>query len=436
MAMTRSNPFPTISMTLVVAAALVQVLTAGAGTARAGTFYVDNSAGSGCSNAAGAGSEANPFCTIAFGISRISGGDTLFVKTGTYAESLNNITGPSGSPGSPTVISAHPGHTPVIDNGGAGRVQFNGVSYMTFQSFVVTDMNQGIFVTASSNVIIQDNTVHHIEQEGIHVRQNSSDVLISGNTVHNIGLIDLNGEGLYIGTGSGGPLDNTHHVTVTGNFIYDTTDECIELKPGTHDFLVEGNSCRNTGTDFTSLAVGRCIEFERQILGAQSWSGNPNHVIRNNVCHSMGTAIRVGSGATVYNNLIFDIDAGHYGIRVENRDGDSYPREVYHNTIDVPNASNAVSIGGGTTDLRNNIGPSGGGNLAVSDGFFVSRASGDYRLAPGAAPIDAGVDLTHVVATDIDGNPRSAPDLGAYEFALGGAADTEPPLVVITAPVP
>jgi len=57
-------------------------------------------------------------------------------------------------------------------------------------------------------------------------------------------------------------------------------------------------------------------------------------------------------------------------------------------------------------------------NMAVTEGVFVDAARHDYRLAAGAAAIDAGVSLS-AVTVDRQGVPRPvgvAYDIGAYEW--------------------
>jgi parallel beta-helix repeat protein len=307
--------------------------------------------------------------------------------------------------------------------GNGGRVKITSTSYVTFDGFVVTNFNQGIFVDGgASHITIQNCVVHNVGQEGIHVRQNSSYITIQGCTVYNTEKIGCcNGEGIYIGTGSAGPLDNSHHITVRNNTIHHATDEAIELKPGTHDSIVENNvihNCADLGD-----RTGSAIEFQRRNLVEQSWHANPNHVIRGNFIHDCYVGIRVGSGVRVYNNVIERPLGGRPGIVVMNPDGDGYTRYVYHNTIGT--ASNAIVVHGGATDIRNNIGPTSAGNLSFSAALFVNAAEGDYHLVAGSAAIDAGQNIGGMVPDDRDGNPRSAgarPDAGAYEFVGAGAA--------------
>ncbi len=212
-----------------------------------------------------------------------------------------------------------------------------------------------------------------------------------------------------------------------------TTDEGVELKPGTHDCVVEDNLIHTAGTMFSNPAIGHGIEVNERDLGNQSWTGNPNQLIRNNTIHSSGTAIRMGTGSTAYNNVIYNITAGERGIFVNNDNSDSFTRTIYHNTIDL-STTNSVFIDAGTTDVKNNIGPTTANNIATADAYYVDKAGADYHLVSGSAPVNAGLDLTATVPTDIEGNSRTAnppPDLGAYEIVSGTRPDPPANLRII-----
>jgi Right handed beta helix region len=388
------------------------------------SFYVDNSGSPSCSDSPSNGSESQPWCTMNYGIANVRSGDTLYVKAGTYREDVR-IDRVAGLPDNPTVIRAYPGHRVTILGAGvdSGRVKIVNSSRITFAGFIITNFSQGLFVESSDEIVVQNCTVHHVGQEGIHVLGNSSFVTIQNSIVHDTRQWQHNGEGIYVGGGSTAPRDNTHHVTIRNNTIYNTADEAIELKSGTHDNVVDGNVIRNAlmSPDFGghgSNKVGS-IEVDEHSNGNQFWGSHPNHVIRNNIVHDTLTGIRAGTGSTLYNNLIYNIASGYFGIYVDNLAGDSYTRTIYHNTVDLP-GPRAVVVAGGAADIKNNIGPTGPNNMATSAAYYVDRRKADFRLVAGSPPIGAGLDLTSVVPTDIEGADRVArlpPDRGAFEYS-------------------
>lgn len=393
-------------------------------SANAATLYVDNSGSPACANNPSNGTQAAPWCTVTYGISRMASGDILMVKAGTYNETFT-ITGPAGTSGAPTTVRTFPGATVTLRGSGvdSGRIKIENTRYITLDGFIVTNYNQGIHINSSDHIVVQNNTVYHVGQEGIHAQFNSSFVTIQNNTVHDTRQWQFNGEGIYVGSGSTNPADNTNNVIVKGNTVYNTNDESIEIKPGTHDNVVDGNNVSAGLLDptFASPSSGSIEINEAKNVGSgnQNWPSNPNHIIRNNVVHDSKTAIRAGTGCTVYNNVVYNIASPYNGIYVDNLVSDSYTRKIYNNTVDIVSAR-AMVVTGGTADIKNNIGPATTSNLATSSAYFVNAAGHDYRLVTGAAPINVGADLTATVPTDIVGVSRSAnlpPDLGAYEYA-------------------
>ena len=408
---------------------------AAAATSTAAIYYVDSSGSPACANSGGqAGSQAAPFCSVQYGISRLSSGDTLYVKNGTYSGDFT-ITGPSGTAGAHTVLSAYPGHAPILNGPSInnGRMKITGgCSYIDFIGFVITNHNQGLYLdddagtsTACNHILVQGITVHDVGQEGIAIRAGSPtgprDFVIRDSLVYNTGRLgsSQNGEGIYVGNSSG--TDNTNGITLLNNTIHDAQDECIELKGDSHDVIVDGNNLSNCITPGSSFGSGGgAIEIDEPRNSVM----NPNHIIRNNIIHDIPfnsgitkRGIRAGSGATIYNNVLYNINSA-YSCILSNTS--NYPRVIYHNTIDCT-TGNALVNSGTTLDSRNNIGPSTTNNSAISSAFFVNYAGHDYHLVAGASVVNVGLDLRSTVPLDKDGGTRDvAPDRGAYEYSNVG----------------
>jgi hypothetical protein len=391
----------------------------------AAEWYVDNSGSPPCSNSSSGGPQSRPWCTINYAVGRAGPGDIVYVKNGTYREDVY-IRGKNGGANYIT-FQNYPGHSPVIRGKGvdSGRNKIVDSSFIRFIGFTITNIQQGIFVESSNNVILQNLKVYNVGQEAIHIKLNSSFVTLQDSVIHDTRKWKFNGEGVYIGTSSSQqpnspPYDNTHDILVKNNTIYNTGDECIEAKEGTYNVTIDANTMFDCLLDpgITSPSWGGIEVMEHE----HHYGSNPNHVIKNNVIRMAKTGIGVHTGATVLNNVIYGQTANFRGISIDNADSDDYLRRIYHNTIDLPSSRAVVSSGGAQVDIRNNIGPSSKHNVAAQDAYFVGKAAGDYRLAPGSAPIDAGVDLMATVGEDIDGGSRSnnpPPDLGAYEFGAG-----------------
>lgn len=402
--------------------------------ASAAEKYVDNSGTPRCSNSVSAGSQPHPWCTINYAAGYAKPGDVVYVKNGTYRESVY-ISGRHGGTNYIT-FQNYPGHSPLIQGAGfeSGRNKIIDSSFIKFIGFRISNIQQGLFVETSNNIILQKLEVFDVGQEAVHIKFNSSFVTIEDSVIRDTRKWKYNGEGVYIGTSSSQqpdapPYDNTHDILVKNNTIYNTHDECIEAKEGTYNVTIDGNTMRDCLLDpgITRPTWGAIEVMEHK----KYYAADPNHVIKNNIIHTAKTGIGVHTGATVFNNVIYGQTGGAHGISIDNPDAEKYVRRIYHNTIDLPAANAVVITGAAAADIQNNIGPSSKNNIATQDAFFVGKAKGDYRLAPGSAAIDAGANLTETVGQDIEGGSRSEsslPDMGAYEFRPGsaGGASADP----------
>jgi hypothetical protein len=410
---------------------LAAVLFASSGTLNAAERYVDNSTPSACSNSTSGGSQSQPWCTINYAAHQVAPGDVVYVKNGTYNEDVY-IEGKNGGENYITFRN-YPGHSPVIRGRGVGngRNKIIDSSFVKFIGFTITNFQQGIFVERSNNIILQNLKVHEVGLEAVQIWSNSSFVTVQDSIIHDTGKLGRYGEGIYVGTAGSGqkspPYDNTHDILLKGNTIHNTTDECIEVKEGAHNVIIDSNTMHDCLLDprITSPGWGSIELMQPE----KFYGSDPNHIVKNNIIKTAKTGIGVHTGATVFNNVIYGQIAGYRGISISNTDPENYVRRIYHNTIDLPEPQAVVVSGRVSVDIRNNIGPTSAGNMAARDVFFQSKAKGDYHLAPGAAPIDAGVNLAAFVPQDIEGRSRSdgtRPDLGAYEFGVGAGAASIP----------
>jgi hypothetical protein len=121
------------------------------------------------------GTVNSPFKTISYGESRLKAGDTLYVRAGTYNEtvSISGISG--GTTNKPTVISAYKGEEVIIDgngfNIGAGSALVRSSNnYTQFIGLTVINSNQsGIMLDRDANYSkISKCVVHDVWETGIY----------------------------------------------------------------------------------------------------------------------------------------------------------------------------------------------------------------------------------------------------------------------------
>jgi hypothetical protein len=382
--------------------------------AQAAVYYVTpGGSGTSCSLAA-------PCGTIQVGIGKLSAGDTLYLRAGTYNERIDvaNYHIPAGTSWTNAVtIAGYPGETATITQG--INIQDNTdqdssiVAYMSFENLTIQQP-----AGESAIVFRVGGNSHHIRLSnsdisqgsgGIWITQTTDSVEILHNTIHDIPAVFAPEYGISVG-GYGSYANGT-------NMLYD------------------GNTFRNNS--------GYAIH-------AYHSGGSVNNVvIRNNAfvnCGfddgqrnlTLGVVIMSGSNNKFYNNILYNNNTNHTGAVVSVSTGSD--NTIYNNTI-YNNSGPAVEVNANApnTEIRNNIlfnnltaiadwGASGTvqSNNLMTNPSFADAVTGDFTLRADSPAIDAGLHLD-VVTTDIRGLSRltkAAYDIGAYMF--GGTAGRVP----------
>ncbi|HXS81394.1 MAG TPA: right-handed parallel beta-helix repeat-containing protein [Methylomirabilota bacterium] len=256
-------------------AALLAVL---GSAAHAQTFYVDALSGS-CSNS-GAGTEAQPYCTITAAVTAHKGaGITIMVKPGIYRE---QVTVPaSGASGSPFVIQAA-GPGVVID----GSDDFSNAAQWTLLSgnvWLASSVSWGPLQVFLDGARIDSSTVAPASLPSRSYRW-------------------VSGSGLYVNAGGGSPathmalvghrkygfnLSTKSFVTMDGFEISHTEDRGINMQTGCTDLIVSNNK----------------VTFANS-YGIQTVNGQRMTISGNTVsdCNFHGIGVTAGASACVVSN--------------------------------------------------------------------------------------------------------------------------------------
>ena len=296
------------------------------------------------------GTEAQPFKTLAKGVSILQPGDTLLVKKGLYKEELRN-TIPSGkSWDRPVTLRAYPGDQVIIQpqqNQGAERV----ISFTRDKHYIIVDgfILDGTYV--KYEVIKVAGDMDPSIPSPTHIR-------IINNEIRNAGAAtNSNGQYRYF---SAGILTTglSNYVEYIHNIIHDNgvTDFDHGIYHTASYGLIEGNIIY--GNMGSGIKVG--------------WGQNAvDNVVRNNIIYDnnaaqgadgqkkqgRGIGIYAGSGTLVYNNVIWGphaigIDATYNGNNAK----------IYNNTV-MSTTGYGIVIGTGSdtsgtatnTVVENNI---------------------------------------------------------------------------------
>jgi hypothetical protein len=359
------------------------------------TYYVAKTGNDG-----NPGTIGSPKLTITAGVALLSGGDTLYIRAGIYAEDiLDSI--PSGTSWSDfTLVSNYNGETATLRPSSEWILHFQqigGVSqhYIEINGLILDGTNisrECVKLTGpTGGTDITDS--HHIRLRGCEIKNAPGQGVLEQHSHHNEYIdchVHDNGQDL-------GSLGAVHALYLGG-----------------HDCLVDGCLIHDSH--------GYGIHIYDNLNPAEAY----NFIVRNCTVYGEGFAtheagiILSGINNVAYNNIVRDC---YFGFVIR-RDGNA----VYNNTV-VRNVG-GISIEGTNLIHRNNIYhqnntdvivDGGTGTIAsdnlTTDPLFISPVSNDFHLQAGSPAIGVGFDLSGTVTTDFDGNTRTVPyDIGAYKF--------------------
>jgi parallel beta-helix repeat protein len=383
----------------------------------AGTYYVSNAPGSNCSNT-GAGSPAQPFCTIQAGADRAVSGDTVLVDAGTYTESVTVKS--SGTATAAVVFTAADGASVTI-NGQTNGFLVSARSWVTIHGFNITDtISYGTSVANSSNITIAGNNVsfagepvsgqiaygillsntsssrvlnnrsHQNSDAGIAITNASTGVQVAGNVAFsNARGFERAAPGIDVSSPGN---------TIANNITFNNEDSGIQLRSGGNDNLLVNNVSYNNGDH-----------------GIDSLSASSNRIIGNSVYRNVTAGINVegiSSGTTLANNIAVDnalnspATKGNIRVSSSSITGTTLDYDlVFHYTPAVMFNWNGISY----WSLGALVAATGLETHAIqADPKWLSPGTGDFRLAAHSPAIDsANAGASGQSATDGEGRPRA-----------------------------
>jgi len=182
-------------------------------------------------------------------LAEVEPGEVIVLAPGTYDGLFVATT--SGTADEPITLCGPP--DAVLDGGGpeGGYVMhLDGASHWRLGGFTVTDGQKGVMADGTVGSVISGLTVTSIGDEAIHLRKASTDNVVSGNIISDTGLRKPKfGEGVYVGTAESNWCDITacepdpsDRNFIEDNTISGTTSESIDIKEGTSDGIVRGNT--------------------------------------------------------------------------------------------------------------------------------------------------------------------------------------------------
>jgi len=363
----------------------------------AATYYVATTGSD-----ANLGTEAAPYRTLNKGVKALKSGDTLYVRDGTYAESLRNNIAGGTSWSAPVKVAAFPGESVTLrPSSGSHVIWLSGSNrkYIIFERLILdasgvsTDgvkitTNDGTAATAAHHIRLLNVEVKNAPNQGIIVGQYCDDNEFLNLHVHHNGKDANYDHGLYL-SGSRNLIEGGewHHNKEYGIQLY---------RFGT------GNIVRNA----------RVHDNGQGIVSSQQ----ADNVIVNNMVYQntrRGIILMSGNQLKAFHNTAYN--NGKIGIDISSA---AVTNAQVMNNISFNQITNIKNLGTNTT-LSNNLN---------TDPQFVNATLADFRLQGISPAIDTGVTLSEVTNDYAHvSRPQGAGyDIGAYEYT-GSAASTAVP---------
>ena len=251
------------------------------------------------------GTQDQPWKTIQHAIDSAGTGDTIYIRAGVYAESIQLHR--SGQEGSPITLANYGGETVTIDGGGDPAIaDLDGTEYWIVQGLTLeSDAEHTLLLEAWGC----DGTCRGTHHWTIRNNKIVGAVKIYGS----YNLFETNEVDGSQHKGSENAVqdlyDASHHNTFRSNHIHDFNIRGIWSMHRTHDDIIESNYIHDIG----SATEGMCIDTDG--FGTVEW----RHVIRGNHLHNCGEAgveLENTFDSLVENNTIHD--TGMTGIRIIN----------------------------------------------------------------------------------------------------------------------
>jgi uncharacterized protein YjdB len=303
------------------------------------------------------GTLTSPWKTIQHAASTVQAGDTVYIRGGTYTESVSIGVSGSATAG-PVTFQSYPGEQAIIDGTGLtpSTSDVQGLINIVSRSFVtINGLEIQNYQTSNANAV----------PAGIWITGSGSNIQILNNIVHDIVTTsEANGNAFGIAVYGSGSTATTSldSVTLSGNQVYNLRtgeSESVNVDGNVTNFVISHNVIHdndNIGIDaigFEGVSSNSAVDFARNGEISDNTVYNisaKNNAGEGNDYDANGIYVDGGSQIVIERNIIHNVDIG-----IEMASEHSGHNTTFVTTRDnVVYAANSVgiSIGG----YANNVG--------------------------------------------------------------------------------
>ena len=420
-------------------------------------------------NDANSGTLTSPWRTIQHAANTALAGDTVYIRSGTYKESVTiNVSGSAS--GGYITFQPYSGESPIVDGTGLTVSGENGLINIVNQNYIkivgleirnystskTANVPVGVWITGTgSNIQILNNHIHHIKNSASGCAANALGLAAYGNnpttSINNLTIDGNQLDHLTLGCSESLTVDgNVQNWAITNNVIHDNNNigidaigfEKVSSNPATdqaRDGVISGNTIYNI-TSYGNPAYGNTYSSDGIYC-----DGCTRVIIERNAVHNTDFGVEIASEwpgklssyVTVRDNLIYNNNAsgltiGGYDAKRGGTDHCNFVNNSFYNNDTKNTGAGEFQIQYYATNnaFKNNIVYAGAQNL-----FIYSYTSSS------ANPVDA--DYNRYFATGGAANSswtwKSAAYTGfaAYQSASGKDAHskfTDPQYLSLTTP--
>jgi parallel beta-helix repeat protein len=420
---------------------------------QAATYYVATSGSdsSSCASAQNINTPKRSFMGSAGSLACLRAGDTLYVRGGTYNESISNTNShqylASGTSWSSAIrVAVYPGETVTLTSPMGfgfccGDTPTFQMSYWIFDGFRIDSTVPTVLYNGQQGV-------DHLRFINMNITANGSTNAIAPGDFSATGA---NTSGMCL-SGGGEALEfvniEIHHCGAYG--IYYWGHDSLFDRVKMHDVYGYGiHLYHETPKDVSNNVIRNSVFYNiRPAIPNGTYPGvgillssGSNNMAYNNIIYNSGQGLQEGFGSTnsrILQNTIFNVNFLGIDIRA------SSSSAIVRNNIFYQAGAGAVQNGGASgLTLSNNL---------TTDPLFANSGAADFHLRAGSPAIDTGANLSTLgILSDLEGTPRpqgSGYDIGAFEYGDSTGAIVQPtpsptpapstdataPSVIITSP--